>query len=150
MTWHVKLQQPTLSTSHPPPGSPLSFLLEKKKNARGNGSRIQRTLHHYQSIDQFPGLFKFSYPCPAVQRLDKAPSMWYLGMCRIIFPTSDEDSSNFRKWTGGDGAGLTYSPKVERPQRIRRNEHLGRSHIPAMSSVGRYGVSRCVGYYIHV
>lgn len=63
-------------------------------------------------------------------------------MCRIIFPTSDGDSSNFRKWTGGDGAGLTYSPKVERPQRIRRNEHLGRSHIPAMSSVSRYGVSQ--------
>lgn len=149
MTWHVKLQQPTLSTSHPPPGSPLSFLLEKKKKTHGatdlaSSAPCTTTNQSINSRDCS------SFHIPAVQRLDKAPSMWYLGMCRIIFPTSDEDSSNFRKWTGGDGAGLTYNPKVERPQRIRRNEHLGRSHIPAMSSVGRYGVSRCVGYYIHV
>lgn len=30
-------------------------------------------------------------------------------MCRIISPTIYRCSSNFRKWTGGDGAGLTYS-----------------------------------------
>ena len=71
-------QAPTAHFIHFTPTTrfPLVFLIrKKKKNARGNGSRIQRTLHHYQSIDQFPGLFKFSYPCPAVQRLDKAPNV---------------------------------------------------------------------------
>ena len=55
----------SLSTSHPPPGPPLVFLIKKKK-ARGNGSRIQRTLHRYQSIDQFPGLFK-AHHIPVLQ-----------------------------------------------------------------------------------
>ena len=66
MTWHVKFQQPTfpypLHTHHQVP--PLSSLLKKK--ARGNGSRIQRTLHRYQSIDQFPGLFK-AHHIPVLQ-----------------------------------------------------------------------------------
>lgn len=151
MTWHVKFQQPTFFLTHFIHHQVPPLSLKEKKKARGNGSRIQRTLHRYQLIDQFPGLFKSHIP--VVQCSDRTVQ---------LLDTRLVVSRNVQNNISDQWRGFLEFPEVDRwrwspdwrtakkwsAREKPKNEHLGRSHIPAMSSVG---LDECthVGYYMY-
>ena len=130
---------------HPPPGSPL---VSERKKKKSTGQRISHPAHPAPlPINRsIPGFVQVSYPCRTVQLLDT----------RLVVSRNVQDNISDQWW------GFLEFPEVDRwrwspdwrtakkwsAREKPKNEHLGRSHIPAMSSVG---LDECthVGYYMY-